>query len=249
MKIKTFTILKRNAVLIFVIFFNVNTCLGQANENYSDNFLTQTFKTYHSADREMANYLEPFLRTRLDEQLKDTLSLTNPFDSLSKYVRILNSSDSAVKYYGWSVPIGNCCYGSSSFIQFRDSAGKIKHHAFGQNTDDPDWLVYDIYPLKLENEMRYLLLGWGSCCGGKHHKIARIYKIKNDSFVQCDSVFSNDSEIRAGANRRQKIEMSYSPKSRTLSYNAYSFDDTIGFYTHELELIKWKLVKWSFIRK
>ncbi len=91
-----------------------------------------------------------------------------------------------------------------------------------------------------------MILGWGTCSGGKHYQVARLYQITDETLVQVDSVFDSETTLFIGANRSQKIELKYSVDTKTLSYNSFVFDDDIGFYTDEKLEVKWKLEKNGF---
>lgn len=222
---------------------------GQKRNNYSDNFLTSSFKLFQSADFELANQMLPFIRDRFVEELKDTLSFTNSYDSLSNYIGIKYSSDSLLKTYCWSERSGGCCHTSATFAQFKTKSGKIKYLDLETPKDDgTEIFIKDLQRIEINDAPFYLLLGWGTCCGGKHYQVARIYEITIENLVQVDSVFDYETTLYIGANRSQKIELKYSPDTKILSYNNYAFDDDIGFYTNEKSVVKWKLKRSGFKR-
>ncbi|MFH2143699.1 MAG: hypothetical protein ABIJ97_14840 [Bacteroidota bacterium] len=227
----------------------INFVNGQDNSNYSDLLLTKSFKAFQTVDIEMAWHILPFLKDRFENELKDASSFYNPYDSLSKYINIKYSSDSLLKTYCWSERSGGCCHTSSTFAQFKTKSGKIKYLDLETLKDDEtEIFITDLQKIEINNAPFYLLLGWGTCCGGKHYQIARIYEITNENFVQVDSVFENETTLYIGANRSQKIELKFSPDTKILSYNNYAFDDDIGFYTNEKTEVKWELKRSGFKR-
>lgn len=225
------------------------TTSAQNKSNYPDVFLTSSFKVFQSADFEMAYHLLPFLRKRFVKELKDTSSFYNPYDSLSKYIGIRYSSDSLLKTYCWSERNGSCCHTSATFAQFKTGSGKIK---FADLEDDghegQEIFITDLQMIEIGNTPHYLILGWGSCCGGKHFGLARIYEITRDTLVQSQTLFDSEDEIYVGANRSQEIGLEYSPELKTLSYSSYPFDEETGFYKKEKTIVEWKLKKKGFKR-
>lgn len=222
---------------------------GQKRNNYSDNFLTSSFKLFQSADFELANQMLPFIRDRFVEELKDTLSFANSYDSLSNYIGIKYSSDSLLKTYCWSERSGGCCHTSATFAQFKTKSGEIKYLDLETPKDDgTEIFITDLQRIEINDAPFYLLLGWGTCCGGKHYQVARIYEITIENLVRVDSVFDYETTLYIEANRSQKIELKYSPDTKILSYNNYAFDDDIGFYTNKKSVVKWKLKRSGFKR-
>ena len=237
---------KRNYILISLLLL-VNSAIGQTRTNYSDHFLTSSFKVFQAADFELGYHILPFLRERFIKELEDTTSFRNPYDSLSNYIGIKHSSDSLLKTYCWSERNGSCCHTSSNFAQFKTKTGKISYVDLDEFEDhDEDIFITDLQKIEIEKKPYYLILGWGTCCGGKHYETARVYEITNDDLIKCDSIFNNESEIHSGANRTQEIELKFDTELKTLSYNSYVFDDDIGFYTEEKYEVIWKLTNSGF---
>ncbi len=241
--------MKKYIITYLAILCSLNSLLGQTRDNYSDDFLTNSFKIFQSADFEMANHILPFLKRRFIKELENTSSFSNSYDSLSSYIDIRYSSDSLLKTYCWSERSGSCCISSATFAQFKVESDKINYVDLREMEDgDEDVFVTDLQLIEIEGNSHYLVLGWGTCCGGKHYSTARIYRIIDDKLIKSDSVFGSESEIYAGANRGQKIELSYSRETKILSYNSYSFDDDVGFYKDEHSIVKWKLAKKEFVK-
>ena len=221
---------------------------GQKKENYSDQFLSESFKVFHSADFDMAYHLKPFIRKRFVGELKDSSSFYNPYDSLSrKYVRIKYSSDSLVKTYSWDERSGSCCHSSATFAQFKTQNGRINYVDLEKPYHDGiEIFITDLQKIEFNDSSYYLILGWGTCCGGKHYEIARLYQILNNQFIQVDSMINGKKDLIIGANRGSDINLEYNPERKELSYNFYEFDDDIGFYKKEKKLVTLSLKKNGF---
>jgi hypothetical protein len=241
--------MKRSSVILILIISLSQSLSGQTEDNYSDKLLTSTFKVFLSADFELADYIRPFVRERFIKELKDTSSFSNPFDSLSNYIGIKYSSDSLIKTYCWSERNEGCCHTSETFVQYKTSSGKIKYVDLDELEEgNEEIFITDLYVIEIQNKPLYLILGWGTCCGGKHYRTARVYEFFNDTFVKSDSVFENEGEIYIEANRLQEIELAYSQDSKILSYNSFVYNKDMGFYTEEKTVVKWKLTTKGFRR-
>jgi len=239
----------KKKIIILLISCFMQTVSGQTRSNYSDDLLTSSFELFQSADFEFANYMLPFIRKRFIDELKDTLSFTNSYDSLSSCIGIRYTSDSLLKTYCWSERSGGCCHNSATFAQFRTKIGDIKYVDLEKQSEDgTEIFITDVQWIEMNDTPFYLLLGWGTCCGGKHYEIAKVYQITYDTLIQIDSVFGKNMELVVGANRSQKIDLKYSPELKILTYNGYVFDDHIGFYKGEKLEEKWQLTKNGFKR-
>lgn len=234
--------------MLFFSFIS-NTVLGQGSTNYSDQLLSSSFKTFQGADFELAYHMLPFIRKRFINELKDTSSFRNPYDSLSKYIGIKFSDDSLVKTYCWSERSGSCCHTSATFAQYRTPQGIIKYIDLEKAEEgDAEVFITDVHQIIINQKTHYLLLNWGTCCGGKHYETANIYHVKDDSLQLADSVFGDENTLVIGANRSQEIALTYSPKTHVLSYNSYVFNANVGFYTREKTKVVWHLKEDGFAR-
>lgn len=223
--------------------------MGQINDNYSDELLSNSFKAYQEVDFELSSNMFPFIKKRFLEHLKDTSSFSNPYDSLSKYIDIKYTSDSLLKTYSWSERDTGCCYSSEIYAQFKTKSNNIKFIDLKEFEDgDEDFFITDLKMIEIKNKRYYLILGWGTCCGGKHYSTAKVYEIKNESLYKSEAIFNDEADLYIGANRGQKIELKYSPEQKILSYNSYGEITDSGFYGPKKSGIKWKLTKQGFKR-
>ena len=235
-----------------IIIFLLLSCLvapvwGQSKEEYTDELLSRSFQVFQSADVELAYHILPFLRERFIQELDDSSSFSNPFDSLSNFIDIRLTPDSLLKTYCWSERNGACCHTSATFAQFRTNSGHVNLVDLEELEEGVEEVfITGLHQLEIQKKTHYLVLGWGTCCGGKHYSTARVYEVLNDSLVKSGSVFNDESEIYAGANRSQKIEMVYSAESGILSYYSYKFNEDTGFYTEDQSLVQWKLTRNGF---
>lgn len=239
---------KTRAIILFIPFILVaNSLSSQSQEIYRDQLLSSSFKIYKSADIELAYHIFPFLKQRMVEHLKDSSSFYYSQDSLSKHVSIYYSEDSILKIYCWDERNAGCCHLTVCHGQFKTSSGEIKTIDLkGLIHEHLEVYITDLQQIKISGKPYYLLLGWGSCCGGKHYSTANVFEIKEGSLQKCNSIFNGESEIYTGANRNQKIELKYDPKLKILGYNSYNLNEDSNFYEDEKSHVQWVLKENGF---
>ena len=241
----------RTIILLILTLSNIS--LAQEYE-FDDTFIAENFKLLNSIDSELAGSISPIIEKRLVLDLKDSSSFYSPLTKLSKYVTIKTSEDSLVKTYSWDRINGGSWHDMASYIQYKTSSGKIKHLRLDTGdetgTGEPtSVIIYDVFHIKTKNESLYLLLGWGTYGSGKHHSLARVYKIIDNDIVLCDTIFGGKKYIFAGANRGDKINLEYDSKLKQLSYFSYEFDDDIGFYKREQHKETWLFKSGKFVKE
>lgn len=238
--------MKRYLIILYII---INGCLGvlsaQTVENYSDRLLTESFKLFQSADFEMGNHMLPFLEKRLKTELQDSSSFYNPYDNLSNIITIKRSEDGLLKTYCYNQRNGSCCHLSSIFVQFKTPSGQIQLTSL-ESQEGEAFFITELHQIEIKKQTYYLILGQGSCCGGKHYQVAKLYQIAEDNFIQVELAFNQENQLFVEANRNQEIGIDFNADTQTLSYFQYTFDESSGFYTQEKTHVKWKLSKDGF---
>lgn len=237
--------MKFQYLILLSLFYN--SLFSQVSDNYSDDLLSTSFKVYQEVDFDFADVMFPFIKKRFLEHLKDTSSFNNPYNKLSKYIGIKHSSDSLVKTYSWNIMQSGCCHSSEIYAQFKTQAGDIKFIDL-KDADDGDHniTITDLKMIQVKNKAYYLILGWGTCCGGKHYSTAKVYEIKDGIFSKSKGIFNGKDDLYIGANRGARIALKYHPELKTLSYNSYGEIGDSGFYEQEKRVVKWKLKKQGF---
>ncbi len=220
----------------------------------ADRYLTTGFKAFFSVDNELAYCMAPILEERLFEELKDSISFLNPFDSLGKYLQIETSEDKQLRVFSWDRRSGGTWHDMASYAQFKAEDGgvlvkKLYSGDEGGTGEPTDVLIYEIHQLKLNKQVHYLLLAWGTHGGGQHHALARVYRIENKNFQLCENFFEGEKYLYVGANRGSKLELKYQAESGILSHFQYEFDDEIGFYKGDGVLKEWTLGEQGFQSK
>jgi len=100
--------------------------------------------------------------------------------------------------------------------------------------------------INIKNKIYYLILGWGTCCGGKHYSQVKVYEIENNKLQKAPPLFKSKTDLYIGANRGSKIGLKYNTDSKILSYNSYGEMNDTGFYSREKKFTQWKLTKTGF---
>ncbi len=245
--------MKQATLLIMLLFAFASNSHGQESEsNFTDDYFSSIFETLYSVDTEMAYCIAPIVEERLVSKLADTSSFYNPFKKLSEYVSIKTSSDSLVKTYSWDRISGGSWHDNASYLQFKTKSGKIKYKRLDsgieQETGEPtDVIIYDIHNIRIKDEFYYLLLGWGTHGGGRHHSLARVYKIKDEEIVLCDSFFDGEKYIPVYTNRVFKIDLKYNSEAKTLSHNHFEYDESVGYYKPKANKRIWLLENDKFV--
>ena len=245
--------MKQATLLIMLLFAFASNSHGQESEsNFTDDYYSSIFETLYSVDTEMAYCIAPIVEERLVSKLADTSSFYNPFKKLSEYVSIKTSSDSLVKTYSWDRISGGSRHDNASYLQFKTKSGKIKYKRLDsgieQETGEPtDVIIYDIHNIRIKDEFYYLLLGWGTHGGGRHHSLARVYKIKDEEIVLCDSFFDGEKYLHIGAPRVGRIDLQYNYETKELSHNYYEYDASVGFYKPTGNIRIWLLENDKFV--
>lgn len=245
--------MKQVPFLIMLLFVFANISYGQESEsNFTDDYFSSIFETLYSVDTEMAYCIAPIVEERLVSDLADTTSFYNPFKKLSEYISIETSSDSLVKTYSWDRISGGSWHDNASYIQFKTKSGKIKYKRLDsgieRETGEPtDVIIYDIHNIRIKDESYYLLLGWGTHGGGLHHGLARVYKIKDEEIVLCDSFFDGEKYIPVYTNRVFKIDLKYNSEAKTLSHNHFEYDESVGYYKPKEDKKIWLLENDKFV--
>ncbi|WP_298897495.1 hypothetical protein [uncultured Psychroserpens sp.] len=241
----------RITILLLLVF---SYTLNAQNNEFDDTFISENFKLLNSVDSELAIAISPIIEKRLVFDLKDSSSFYSPLTKLSKYVTIKTSEDSLIKTYSWDRINGGSWHDMASYAQFKTSSGQIKYlkldsgdeHMTGEPTSV---IIYGVYQIKAKNESFYLLLGWGTYGGGQHHSLARVYRFKDNTLELCDSMFGGQKHLPVYANRVDKINLKYNPKSKELSHFYYEFDPDNGFHKREQQKVTWVFKNGTFQKR
>lgn len=246
-----------NYVIVFIILLSLlpHTILSQtSSSSFKDEYLTSNFKTFYAVDFEMGYCIGPIVEKRLVKTLQDSASFQYPFDSLSRYVKIRTSENGLLRTFSWDRRSGGTWHNMASYAQYKTDSGmvhcqKLDSGNEGKTGAPTDVVIYDIHTLLIENEPHYLLLGWGTHGSGKHHSLARVYKIEEDTLRQCDTIFEGQPDLAVYANRINKIELQYTPKTQTITYYHYEYDPDSGFFKREGSMEKWFLKNKVFLKQ
>lgn len=125
-------------------------------------------------------------------------------------------------------------------MQYKIPSGQIQLTQL-ESLEGEAFFITELHQIEIKKQTYYLILGQGSCCGGKHYQVATLYQITEDKFIQVDLAFNQENQLFVEANRNQEIGMDFNIDTQILSYFHYTFDENSGFYTEDKIQIKWKL--------
>ncbi|MEM6297858.1 MAG: hypothetical protein AAF740_04115, partial [Bacteroidota bacterium] len=133
--------------------------------------------------------------------------------------------------------------------QLRTESGEVRTLQLEDPEDgDAGYFMTDLQLIKIKGKSHYLILGWGTSCGGKQGQSAKLYVIKGSELVKVSNTFGDNSSLHISANRSQEINLEYDSALKTLSYREYERDEGSGFFKDEYRTVKWKLGKEGFER-
>ena len=246
--------MNKRLLIIFNLLISINISYSQESRlDVADRFLTSNFKTFYSVDTELEYCMAPIIEERVVTELKDSTSFNYSYDSLSNYIKIRTSEDSLIRTFSWDRRSRGSWHDMASYTQFKSKSGKINHQRLDSGdesgTGEPaNVLIYGIHTINIENNSYYLMLGWGTHGAGKHHSLARVYKINGETLILCDSIFQGLNYLSVRANRGNKIELKYDTELMTISYYRYEFDENTGFYKRDGIKEEWILNDGIFIK-
>jgi len=245
------SVMKKTLSTFALFFLILPSLLAQENDRSTyDEWLSSCFDAFHMVDAELRYCMAPIIEERLIGELSNDESLNYPYDSLAKRISIHTSDDKKLKTFSWDRLEGGSWHEMASYAQYQTSEG-VKCMPLNSGKEDSDGeptsvVIYENHTIKVDKENYYLLIGWGTYGSGKHHSLARVYQVENDTLVQQESFFDQDKYLYTEANRGSSITLTYQPEQQIITYFSYEFDEEIGFYKNDPSLETWKLVDGNF---
>ncbi len=233
--------------IILFICLSCNSLFSQ-NVNFEkvEKELILEFENYINSDYDTRyNNLRPKLKKKVETVLSIPESFTYNFDSLSKYMTIIQSNNDKVKMFSWDELTGGSWHDMAVIVQFKTKDQKIKTQWIDSDISEEvsgltDAAQYEINDVIIDNKVHYLCFGRGTYGSGHHHKSILIFSIENGTIQPCESSILKDySTIQA--TRRDKINLSYDKEKQEISFNEFKYNDDIGFFEATGKRIKLKL--------
>lgn len=244
------------ATLLFTsLFFLLYSCYAQNTMlEHTDQYLASNFEAFNSVDTELGYCMGKIIEERVVAELKDSTTFHYSFDSLAKYINIQTAESGLLRTFSWNKRSGGSWHDMAAHVQYKTDSGTVKHQNLSSGEEDRTGeptgvIIYAVHTIDIKNKSHYLLLGWGTYGGGKHHSLARVYTIAEDSLQLHNSMFNGEKYLYAEANRGDKIELEYDQGSNTLSYYKYKLDEDTGFYEREGRKEKWVLEREVFVKQ
>lgn len=233
--------LKRARHFLFPLVFSFALNGQYSSLRSTDSLLTSKYKLALDSIGNwelISDSLMPDFEGTLQHRLKDPATFSSRMDSLSNYISITSSPDSALKFYSWDQIGGGSYHTFGVLAQFKTAEGKVvvQRLLIADSTGDSDMMVFDrsydvrfheAYELNVKGKTQYLTIGWGTFGGGMQHAVVRIFTIKNDKLVKCTNLFCNASELMIEYPRIYSADLTYDQKKRSISYKKKVHDGNL----------------------
>lgn len=218
-----------------------------------DKELAATFNTFTKSDYEARDSIGRFFKPTIKGILTDSNTFHYSFDSLSKQIRIIKSTDNRLKIYSWDEMSGGSWHDMAVFAQFETSNGQIKVKQLdpdeeAMTVEFTDVVIYEIHPIIIDNKTHYLTIGWGTHGSGHHHVTAQIFRIEGENLVKCDTCVENHEALVVEAPRVNEINFQFNPETNEITHNEFAYNGNIGFYQPTGGIVTWKLIDGVFKR-
>jgi len=237
----------KGTIIILLILINGNFLFSQTvNLQKVESEFILEFQNYRNSDYDTRfSSLRPKLRNKIENILSSTNSQEYPFDSLSKYMRIIKSNDNKVRIFSWDELTGGTWHDMAVIIQFKNNKNILTTQWIDSDiSEEPtgitDAIQYEIYDVEINKKPHYLCFGWGTYGGGHHHNSILIFSIENDSLKFCSNCIEKDYSI-IQAPRNTKINLKYEKTEEVISFNEFKYDNEIGFFMPTGKTVNLKL--------
>lgn len=180
--------------------------------------------------------------------LVDDSSITLTYALINNIV-YTTSQDNKLRIFSWDNLEGGSYHTYENFIQFNNNKNHCEIIQLDTLESDPEVGYYKIFQISDNENIYYLLFGHGTYGGGQHHKIIKILTIKNQKIVECFDFYPNSDRLLIFSNRAQEIGLKYNEQKKEIIFKQYKFDDDIGFYTNDFDLIKYELKNNKLIKE
>lgn len=189
----------------------------------------------------------------MDTLLSQSDYCTASLDSLATRVSLQKSPDQRVQIISWDNLSGGSFHYYTSYLSIITKQGQCKSWEIDtDNQPEERYIEAGYYQVDTiyDNELTYyLLLGYGTYGGGKHHWVTRIFEATNDSLVECIRCYPNLAPIVVYTNRTQNPNLVYNSKTRTLSFQLFHYDDDGGFYSDVFNTIAFRFINGRFVKE
>jgi len=196
-----------------------------------DSLLSAAIAAFREAPYDLrTDSLAPQFKQMLLQELKNPLTINHSLDSLATHMRIENSNDGRVKFYSWDDWTGGTWHVIHCLAQFRDASGNIVVQELSTGREMElstytDCSIYEVHDLLINGEKHYLTFAWGTHGSGQEHRMIRVFKIENDSLVNCKNCFSTGSDLALEYPRALKIELKFDPKTKQITYKEFKMTE------------------------
>jgi len=251
---------------LFIIFFIISVLKGYSQTENIDslfdivsenqklrlkNIFTEkrdsVFEKFDKSIEKLLNHPD-FCKTSFDsskkyflvDKLKNETKGVNLAYSFINNIVVTNSANKKIRIFSWDDLGGGSCHYYTNYIQIPDDSGKCIINSFNASEFIPEVGYYQIEEINDSGKKVYMIIGYGTYGGGKHHWLIRFFEIKNNELVECKEYYQNYDVFIISSNRSQEIDLKINVKKKTISYKKYKYEEDAGFYTNDFEHIKLK---------
>jgi hypothetical protein len=214
--------------------------LVELYRSLNEHRFSEPYERFDSTRIEFANEMEHVL------SLKESISY--PFDSLSKHIRIARSEDKKLRIFSWDDLSGGTWHAYTSRVQYVDENGnpkvtRIDTGKEGELGGYTDALIDAVYSIVIADTLRYLAIGYGTHGSGEHFSIALVLTPGKNGAEICTTCFEGVPYVVNETKRIYKPRITFHQDKKTLSYKG--FDENTG---KEIS-VTWKITGEKFSKQ
>lgn len=219
--------------LLFILSFYIShSCISQQTMPERDKELAAMydhFQANRNEDTKVRDSILTCFKTALKKILKEESSGACPFEALSEKVKITASENGKLRIFSWLPYPDGCDHSYHAIYQYNNN-GRMET---GELTPIPgnDHTAHLSYAgISEVTGGNFLLLGYGTRCGGQDFYTLRNLTFNNDSIKDCRECFAGKDALVFIKPRAVRAVPEYDPKTQTISYPEYSENEETGFY-------------------
>ncbi len=145
------------------------------------------------------------------------------------------SSDQKIRVFSWDDLGGGSHHTYTNYLQYKTNTGNCKTIPFDTIQNNVEVGYYQIETLEIENQIIYILYGYGTYGGGQQHRNIRLFEFINDEPKECFELYPNEKDLVLYSNRFQNPDIKFNKEKRIITYKEYLFNEDTGFYEQEFK--------------
>lgn len=197
--------------------------------------------------------LAPAFRKELETALKQPDALHYPFDSLSKFLSIVKTTDGKARFFSYDENGGGTWHNIASLVQFKNSKGQsvvqwLSTGREGELSTFTDSGVYEEHDIDANGKKYYVCFASGTHGAGNQHRLIRAYTMSGDT-LRAGKVFDQQDNITVEFPRVKNMNLLFDPGTKTISYNEFAEDEDSGFNMPTGKRVNWVWKNGVFVKQ